>query len=469
MAEIEKSKPLEEQGSKKSKVKKNKIIPLIVLIGVVVLLIATFFILKKLDLNAPPKEESTVTAMHSKSSETLESFSFTDKEGEFLTFVKDKGVWYVESDMVFPVDQTKVNDMTATLVGTLLATRTIESDNGEYGFDNPRNVVSAKYNENGTVSEVKYTIGISNEFNSGTYVRDDVNNKIYLCASDPAKNFDVAKNDLIMLDIAAADVEVMSTSKVTIINENGEKREIVSDMLIEEVLDTPFSNVDCGDWVEYACDDADMAKYGITKNEDKPLVSVFYKTTVSVKDENGVSTPTRQDTTYYIWFGNTTDDGSIYYTITGSSIVYKLSADKYELLMSYMFGEGIPNGGKIYSVSLTDGEGNSNTITDESEVKSFKNNFYNIINRENNVKHNCTDEELKPFFDSTMKIVLNYKTPILDEEGEETDEFEEGTYTVYFRDNNGTIEFVTPGSKTICKLDKDKFETLFASVTSKTE
>jgi len=306
--------------------KTNKTLPLIILLAVCVLIGAAYFVIKMLDLNAEPEKESTVVAIQSKSIEKLLSVTFTDKNGEVLTLVKESGVWYIESDKIFPVSQTKVNEMISTL-GTLLASRTIDSDTGNFGFDKPQNVISATYAEDSGTSSVKYTIGDQNSFNSGTYLRDDISSKIYICSSDPAKNFLVEKNELIELDIPAADVEDASTNTITITGTNGKLNVITDDTAIEEFLGDPFNNVDCTDWVAYGCEDDDMLEYGITKSEDKPGVLLNYLTTI-----DNIRTPA----TYNIWFGDTLEDGSVYYTITGSTIVYKLSKDKFDTVMSYL-------------------------------------------------------------------------------------------------------------------------------------
>ncbi len=322
-----------------AKKKNKKLIPLICMFVAVAAITGTFFYIKSLDLNKENtddnKTDSTVVAIQSKSTEDLVSMTFNDKNGDPITFVKEEGVWYVENDRVFPVNQTAVNDITATL-GTLLASRTIDDDTGAYGFDKPKNVFSATYDEDDGKVTVKYTVGNKNEFNSGTYLRDDISGKIYICSSDPSTKFDVLKEDLIELDIAAFDVEPASTHTVTIVGNDGRKNVFTDNDGIDKFLGDPFGNIDCSDWVEYDCDDADMAKYGITKAEDKAGIMLNYKTTVSVTDENGESTPKRQETVYNIWFGDTIDDGSVYYTITDSKFVYKLSKEDFALAMSYL-------------------------------------------------------------------------------------------------------------------------------------
>lgn len=323
-----------------AKKKKNKIIPLICLFVAVAALAGAYFYIDSLDLNNSAANESendsTVVSIQSKSTEDLVSFTFNDKNGDALTLVKEDGGWYISTDKTFPVDQSLIPDLTATF-GTLLASRTLDKDTGEYGFDKPQNVISATYDEEEGKSTVKYTIGDTNDFNGGTYVRDDISGNIYICASNPATNFaEVEQNGLIMLDIAAFDVEPASTHTVTITGADGRKNIITDNDGIDEFLGDPFGNINCSDWVEYDCDESDMAKYGITKADDKAGILLNYKTTVSVTDENGESTPKRQETTYNIWFGDTLEDGSVYYTITNSKFVYKLAKKDFDVAMAYL-------------------------------------------------------------------------------------------------------------------------------------
>lgn len=316
--------------------KKKSLASVIVLLLLVAALGALYFWLKGKDLNAEPETESTVFSIQSKDTDDLTSVSFTDTNGELITLVKEGGIWYIESDRAFPLNGNSVNDMTATL-GTLLALRELDGDSGDYGFDEPQNVISATYTEDdGSTFEVKYTVGAENSFNSGTYLRDDIRGKVYLCSSNPAENFEVEKNGLIKLDVAAADVEVNSTHTVTLTGADGTQNVITDTDGIEEFLGDPFGNIDCSDWVEYDCDEADMLKYGITKGSDRAQIMLNYKTTVSITDDNGESSPVRQETSYSIWFGDTLDDGSVYYTITDSVIVYKLSSEDYNTAMAYL-------------------------------------------------------------------------------------------------------------------------------------
>ena len=326
----------ERNGGKMAENKKNKKAPaILIMLAAAAVLGILYYVLYRMDLNAEPEDESNVVSIHSMSSDDLVSFTFTDASGSELTLVKEEGIWYIDSDRDFPVDANDVNDMVSS-VSTLLSTRELDSDTGEYGFDEPQNVLTLKYSTDEGESVLKYTVGDENSFNSGTYLRDDVNGKIYICSTNPASSFEVERNDLIKLDLPASDVDVTSAHTVTINNGEGGINVITDTDGIEEFLGEPFGNVDCTDWVEYAADDSDMARYGITKAEDGAGVLVNYKTTVSVTDENGESTALRQEASYNIWFGDRTDDGDIYYTITDSTIVYKLSADKYDALMAYL-------------------------------------------------------------------------------------------------------------------------------------
>jgi len=318
------------------KKKKNRLIPLVLLLVVCAGLAGLWWFLDSKDYNAPPKTESTVTAIHSESSDALTSVTFVDKDGIELSFTKEEGCWYITDDKEFPVNNTKVNEM-FTPLARLLSTRVLEEDNGEFGFDDPQTVLTLTFTgENGT-TQYKYTVGDVNSFNGGTYLRDDLNGKYYICSTNPAEKFDIVKKDLFQVDAFAADVGSTDVKKITLFDADGSTKVIEDNDGVDLFMAEAFEEMDLIDWVAYGIDAETMAsEYGIVKDPEKNNVLVDYKTTVTVKDENGESSAMRVDATYNVWFGNTLEDGSVYYTQTGSEIVYKLSAEKYGKVMKFM-------------------------------------------------------------------------------------------------------------------------------------
>ncbi len=316
--------------------KKNKLIPVIVMLFVAAVLGTAYFILDRMDLNATPEEETNVFSIQSKSTSDIVSITFNDKDGNAITFSSEKGLWSLEGEEDFPLNQSAVTELLSGL-GTILGTREFTEDTGEFGFDKPQNVLSITYDEDAGKSVVKYTVGDTNSFNSGTYLRDDVSGKMYLCSSNPAGSFkDKLKTDFVLTDVPAEGVEATATNTITVSDGKGAVNVFTDVDGIEDFFGDAFSNIDCVDWVKYNCTDEDMTEYGITKGEDRAGILINYKKTVTVKDEEGVSTPIRQDATYNVWFGDTLEDGSVYYTITDSTFVYKLSKEDFELVMTYL-------------------------------------------------------------------------------------------------------------------------------------
>lgn len=315
--------------------KKNKALPLIILLCAAAVLGAAYAVLYKLDLNADKDDDMNVITVQSKSSDELRGVTFTDKDGETVTLRADGNLWSVEGEPEFPLSYSKATEI-ATSALTLLATRELDSETAEYGFDRPQNVLTFYFEKDGVKSETKYTVGTTNSFNGGTYVRDDVSGKIYICSSNPAAKFDVAKGELIELDKHAFDVDPTAVKKVTLKAVDGRENVITDDDGMEEFIQNPFDLIDCKDWIKYAVDDEGMKEYGITKGDDAPSIRVDYKTSVSATDADGESSTIRQDAVYFVWFGDTLEDGSIYYTITGSTIVYKTSKENYDAIMEYL-------------------------------------------------------------------------------------------------------------------------------------
>lgn len=315
--------------------KKNKALPLIILICVAAVLGGVYAILYRLDLNADKEDDTTVITIQSKNSNELCGVTFTDKNGDIVTLKLENNIWYVDGEPEFPLDYSKATEIASSAM-TLLATRELDSEQPEYGFDDPQNVLTFYFEKDGTQSTTKYTVGTSNSFNGGTYLRDDVSGKIYICSSNPASEFNVAKNDLIELDTHAYDVDPTSVKSVTLTSGDGRETTISDDDGVEEFIQNPFDLIDCKDWIKYAVDDEGMKEYGITKDDACAAIRVDYKTSVSATDADGESTTLRQDAVYNVWFGDALEDGSVYYTITGSTIVYKTSKENYDAIMAYL-------------------------------------------------------------------------------------------------------------------------------------
>ncbi len=320
-----------------TKKKNKKAFGLIALVLVLGIVCAAYFVIKKLDLNAEEQPESNIITVQSYSASNLMEFSFVGTDGKTLTFERESEYsWLYPADGKFPVNSEEVENV-ATSNLTMLATRELEEESAEFGFDEPRQKITYKFDsgeEGETVRE--YTVGAKNTFNGGTYVRDETNGKIYIVSGDPASAFEKKLEDFILLDIAAYTVDPTSTKCVTINDGLGNSIEITDTTGIEDFLGEPFNVIDCSDWVEYGADESVMLKYGIDKSEAKGGVKVDYKTTVTVEDDNGESSAIRQDTTYYTWFGDRLEDGSIYYTISDSAIVYKLSAENLKTVTDWL-------------------------------------------------------------------------------------------------------------------------------------
>lgn len=318
-----------------AKKKKNKALPLIILMSAAIVLVGAYVAIDRLDLNADDDDDSSVITVLSRSSDDIAGARFTDENGETVTLRKENNRWSLEEDPDFPVNGTDAESI-ATSCLTLLATREITDESHDYGFDSPQNVITLYFTDDDGESSVTFTVGVSNSFNGGTYVRDDTNNKIYICSTNPASKFNIARDDLIELDTHAYDVDPLSVKAVTLNSLDGRTITITDDDGMEEFISTPFDLIDCADWVEYAADDEKMLEYGIVKSDDSPGIIVNYKNSVSVTDSDGESSTIRQDAVYNLWFGNTLEDGSVYYSITGSTIVYKTTKEIYDTIMEYL-------------------------------------------------------------------------------------------------------------------------------------
>ena len=94
--------------------------------------------------------------------------------------------------------------------------------------------------------------------------------------------------------------------------------------------------------MQYAVTADELADYGITDSSARLIVN--YKSAVAATDSAGNSTTTRVPASYEVMFGGECEkDGEngekipcVYYTITDSTIVYRMEKTDCEKIMAYL-------------------------------------------------------------------------------------------------------------------------------------
>lgn len=318
---------------------KKRILSLVVLVVLLAAVVVGYVFVSKMDFEDDTSDASTSTIVSVVSADvnSISTLSYAAEGGEALTFIRENGVWYYEADRDFPVKQDLIHTMSTTASSVTASRELTDGDTGEYGFDKPTLSVSTTYTDGSAYS---LTLGATNSFNSSVYLKDQAG-KVYMFLDTLSEDFAYGLNDLIDLDDPAGDVDINYLVDVTLTDASGAQNVITDTDGMYDSMDS-MDKLDCTDWVDYAMDDAAFAEYGIDGSSAR--FAVNYKSAVAVTDESGNTTTTRVPKTYEYIFGDhvtePNDEGVeteyVYYTATGSTILYKTELAVYEEVMGWI-------------------------------------------------------------------------------------------------------------------------------------
>jgi len=318
------------------KKKKNKALPLIILVGIMCVLWIAYTALSAANDKAEAERLAEEAAENASimlaeiDSTTATKLSYHGEDGEWITFVYDGTAWKYEADEKFPLNQTMVTSMAAA-ISTIGATRSVEEGvESDYGLDNPAYEIHITYNGNTTY---KYAIGNLNTFNGEYYFRND-DGGIYMISSGLLPYFQYTRDDLLVLDTPVSDINSEYITGITVTAADGTSN-TVSDADGIAGLYSIFCELNCTQWADYYADgDTMLSEYGIDQTAG---ITVSYKKSIEITDESGNTQTTMMDSSAKVYFGNTAEaDGTVYYTIPKSTIVYKIEEDVYNAVMEYL-------------------------------------------------------------------------------------------------------------------------------------
>lgn len=317
---------------------KKQAISLVVLVILLAALIVGYFAVSKMDFNEGTEGETTTdttVTVISADSTKLTSVSFAKEGGEALTFIREGEVWFYEADRSFPANQSLLSSM-ATSISSVTADRQLESDNGEYGFDEPSLVVSTVYSDG---TEYTLTLGETNGFNTKVYLKDQAG-KVYMFSDTVTSMFSYTLRDLLQTDDVGSDIESTYVSDVTVTKADGTQN-VITDSDGMSGARSSISLLDLSDWVDYAMDEESFASYGIGESSEK--IAINYRAKVTVKNDDGTETTSRVPKVCEYIFGSRmteeNEDGEaveyVYYTVNGSEILYRIELEVYEEVMAW--------------------------------------------------------------------------------------------------------------------------------------
>lgn len=206
--------------------------------------------------------------------------------GETVTFVKEDGTWYLDSDREFPVKQTSIEGKLSSVASTT-ASRKIEisEDNlADYGLDEPVNTISITDSEG---NETTFEIGDQNGTSSEYYCRLNGTNQVYMISSslDSMMSFDIYT----VADMSTfPEISSDSIKELTVEDAEGTKT------LDKEENASAFSAIGSlyyTSQVDYNCED--MSKYGL----DEPAYTVTIKYLEEAEEESSESAESAETST----------------------------------------------------------------------------------------------------------------------------------------------------------------------------
>lgn len=315
---------------------------------VLVLAVAAYFGISMWNKSEADKEEAENASIQlmDLTEDDIAAFSY-QYNGETITFVKEDGTWYLDSDREFPVKQSSIEGKLSSVASTT-ASREIEisEDNlSDYGLDEPVNTITVTDSEgNKTILEIGDQNGTSSEY----YCRLNESNKVYMISSslDSMMSFDV--------------YTVADMSSFPSISSDSIKELTVSDKNQSKTLDsdddssafTTISSLYYTNQIDYNCED--MSEYGL----DQPQYTVTIKYLEETEDETESDTQAEEDevieedtsetdetveeteetydeedlTTVVLYIGSSTDNG-YYVRVDDSTEVHMISSDDVESLV----------------------------------------------------------------------------------------------------------------------------------------
>ncbi len=331
--------------------KKNKILPLLILVGILAVLAVAYLALSSANDKREAEEAAAAavdtTIMLAQQDYTAITELQFKTDGEWISLTQSGGKWTLTEDGKFPLDQAKAAQL-GSAIASIGAMRAVEEGTAEqYGLDTPACEIHVSY---GAGTTYKYAIGNRNSFNDAYYFRDD-DGKFYMIASGLLTYFQVDLADLILLDTSLgmlSDGDLVSFT-VTDGDRSQTFAQTATEVTAEDGTVTTAYDADVTDlyglfceldllaWDDYYADSDEMASiYGIDGTKTMVLT---YKKAVNVSGEtnaDGTTTgaTTKVDATYEIRFG-TSADGQTWYNPKGSTIVYTVSSDIADRILTY--------------------------------------------------------------------------------------------------------------------------------------
>lgn len=317
-------------AQRKKKKKHGKIVGLIALIVLVLALLLVYRVLTGQQNDTPADTgtaDTDVIMLVDRKASEIAAISYTRGETEYaFTCHASTGVWSYAAEPDFPLDQTPVSTM-ASAVAAIGVYRNLGEDTGVYGFDTPALTVSVTYTD-GTAHS--YAVGDLNSATGNRYLKDLDTGLVYTVSPSLLDYFTHTIEDMLLFDTLPTDIEEDYITAVTL-NAGGDEKTI-SDTEGMTALYGLFTTLAPSEYADWHADADEKSAFGI----GSLTMTVDYKRTAAVADESSATSSSRIPASYTVRFGNTTEDGKVYYTLGKSDIVYQIYAEQVDKILEYM-------------------------------------------------------------------------------------------------------------------------------------
>ena len=312
------------------KKKHGKIVGLAVLIVLVLALLLVYRALIEQQKNTPADTDTgdtdVIMLIDRKASE-IAALTYSRGETEYaFTCHSTTGRWSYNAEPDFPLDQNPVSAMAAA-VAAVGVYRDLGEDSGAYGFDAPALTVSVTYTD-GAVH--RYAVGDLNSATGNRYLKDLDTRFVYTISPSLLDYFTYTVEDMLLLDTLPTDIEVDYITAVTLNAGGGEK--VISDEVGITALYDLFTTLAPSQYADWYADEVEKAAFGI----DSLTMTVDYKRIAAAADESSATSASRIPASYTVRFGDSTEDGMVYYTLGNSDVVYQIYAEQVDKILAYM-------------------------------------------------------------------------------------------------------------------------------------
>lgn len=339
---------------------RKKMIILLLCLGLLVILLGTYVVLKNNNKEISETAESTETIQVTK----LESADITAVSlligGEEKKFSRQEEEWKLEGDENFPLDETKINTI-VNKCSALTAQRKLEDveDLSEYGLEQPSNCVTISVSDG---TETKIYVGDKNTTTGNTYLYLNNQKKVvYIVSVDFTS---VVPASLMGMAVGEDFPTITSTNIEQIIIQNRDNdisikkntdsgewsvsgdggAEYTAESQTVSTLQSTITGLQFKDFVDYSGEN--MGIYGL----DHPAATIKVKYTETEEqtsdsdgedpagtsqtegseEESGTTTVEKE---LILYVGGKDETGDYYVKVEGSSEVHTMSSDSIDEIL----------------------------------------------------------------------------------------------------------------------------------------